>query len=50
MVWHDDKLVQQIFPLISIPEQHLNQKPRPGFDTKDRQALPCNRRNEKCTL
>ncbi len=36
MVRHDDKLVQQIFPLIAIAGHYLNQKPRPSFDPKNR--------------
>src|ERR1700674_4025010 len=50
MVRHDDKLVQQIFPLIAIADYYLDQKARPSFDAKDRQASPRNRRDEKCTL
>jgi len=50
MVRHNNKFVQQIFPLIAIPEQHLDQKPSPRLDTKDGQALPRNGCDEKRTL
>ncbi len=50
MVRHNDKLVQQIFPLIAIADYYLNQKPRTSFDAKDWQASPGDRRDEKCTL
>jgi hypothetical protein len=49
MVRHDHKFMQAIFPLIAVAEQHLKQKPRPSFDTKDRDALPGNAGDEECT-
>ncbi len=50
MIWHNDKLMQQIFPLIAIPEEHLNQKERTSFDAKDGQALPSDRSDEERSL
>ena len=50
VVWHDNKFVQEIFPLIAIVEQDLDQKSRPSFDTKDRRTLPRHRRNKKRAL
>jgi hypothetical protein len=50
MVRHHDKLVQQVFPLIAIPEKNLDQQARPRFNAKDGYALPRNRCNEKSTF
>src|SRR5271166_4413283 len=50
MVRHDDKLMQQVSSLVTIIEQHVDQQPCASLDAKDRDALPCNCRDEKRTL
>ncbi len=50
VIRHNHKLVQQIFPLITIPEQYLDQELRPKFDTEDGQALPSDGCHEERAL
>jgi hypothetical protein len=48
MVRHDHKLVQPVFSLIAVLEEHSDHEARPSIDPKNKQTLPCNRRDEKC--
>jgi hypothetical protein len=47
VVGHDDKLMQQVLPLITVIEKHVDQKPRPSLYAKDRRALPSDRCDEE---
>ncbi len=50
MVRHYDKLVQQIFPLITVVQKHVDQEERPSVFTKNRHSLPRNRGDEESAL
>jgi hypothetical protein len=39
--------VQQIFPLITVVQKHVDQEERPSVFTKNRHSLPRNRGDEK---
>ena len=50
MIGHDNKLMQQVFPLITIIKKHINQKPRPSLLVEDRNSLPSDRSDEERPL
>ena len=50
VVRHDNEFMQQIFPLVAIVEQHVQQQSRSRIIAKDWKPPPRNGRDEECTL
>ena len=50
MIGHDDKFVQKKFSLLTVVKENVQQEPCLEFVPEDGVALPCDGRDEKCSV